>query len=969
MTSNLVYTCIMLVNAVLATNWSIYGYFDKNKGLDKKVAVGIMGLSSAVWSIGFALVFFTTDVQFAYAMRCVGMAGVFAYLITGLHLVCDVALVTGALKWIGVGTSLLGIPLFVFTILPGQATFTLGEQGMEYSLTSGPINTLYSCYSVLIAVFILIYSFMIQKNRKGRRYRILAIHFFVADGVIAVGMLLDTIFPLFGMAAIPGSSIFQFYGFCTVMMAFLGIQKTNMTVPNMSEFVYSYLSTPVCVFDRNKRMRLLNDAASDFLKLSRTEVEHQEYTLNALFEEVEGDILEFEGAKEVVRKRCKGNGAHCVLRMDKITDSYHDLIGYMVMIEDVTAQVEMMTNLEQANHTKSVFLANMSHEIRTPMNSILGFSELLLLEDMTNKQKEYIDNIRESSYNLLGIINEVLDISKLDAGKEVLAETDYGMIELLQGLVMQFSTTAQRKGLSFQTMLDSNLPKRLHGDEAKIRAIISHVMKNAIMYTEKGYVAVEVRLKAINPTACAIEIQIRDTGIGIKQEDIEYIFDPFAQANHNIHEKLEGTGLGLSIAKGYLELMKGSIAMESEVGKGTTVTIEIPQQIVDRTPSGITKLHIVKQQESEITQNNYGGIPVLAVDDNEVNLKVITKCLECYGLNVDVAISGEIAIQRCREKQYAIVFMDQMMPEMDGIEAMRKIRNLQEMPCYGFGGDSKIIALTANAVKGTREELLGIGFDEYLAKPVEFAKLEEMLSRFLQGRKVESAAPSQKLLDAETENSVGTSKMNHTVETDSKAGEPSKEWELPGINFEKGLKLCGGEKDSYLEIMKLLVESCRKKLVTMEGQWNTDLQGFQIDIHGVKGMCYNVGADTMGDKAKVLEMAARSKDVQAIEDGYAGFKEEHLAFLRVLEEFLHTQGLEVEKEQAGFDFETSLGKLLKATSEYDFPAIQKEMEVLAAGAMTEEQQETVDKLQELSEEMDIEQMEALLEGLLQNKTD
>lgn len=951
---NYIFAAILLVNAVLAADWGIYGLFAHARETKQKIWICILGLASAIWSTGFGLLCLVTDETIAYYLRCVGMIGVFVFLVETLVLISRVAILEGIWRKIEIVVAALSIPMYVATVLPGQAIFQMSDRGMSYSLKPSLLNNLYSVYTIVVALLIFVAILEIPRKRSGKRYKVLYMHFLATEFLVFVGMLLDTIFPMFGLQAIPGSSIAQFYGYCTLMLAFSGIEKTTTTITNMSKFVYSSLSTPVCVCNSEKRMTLVNDAAKQFFRLERDNLEKDNISLTEFFNTDKRDILEFEGEKQVEGVECKVNGANCIVRMDKIRDSFHDIIGYIVMVEDVSAQYEMMQNLEKANHAKSVFLANMSHEIRTPMNSVIGFAELLLREDITESQKEYVDTIRESSYNLLGTINEILDIAKLDAGKEELANTEYELKSVLQDVVTQLSPTAQRKGLSFKTIIDPKLPTKVWGDESKIRAILGHIIKNAITYTNDGYIALQViRLEDWDENA-QIEIQVRDTGVGIKREDIDYICDAFAQANRNVHEGLEGTGLGLSIVKGFVDLMGGTLLIDSEFGKGTTVKIAVPQKIVDNTPIQIEKLHTIAKQKSNITGASLGGVPVLAVDDNEVNLKVISKCLECYQLSVDTAISGKEAIEKCQNKEYQIIFMDQMMPEMDGVEAMKKIRELPDRECYRQGSMSKIVALTANAVKGTREELIGLGFDEYLSKPIEFNKLEEVLKTFISEDIVAKQSEEKKITPSELPKPQ--EKPEEKPEEEATA--------LPGVNMAKGIKLCGGDEESYIEVLQIMVETGREKKVAMDGKWRSDLPTYQIDIHGVKGMCYNIGADAMGDKAKELEMAAKAKDVDFIEANHKAFEEQFVEFIKMIASYLKEKGIDVPEETTDkpqVDFKQGLLAIKNAMDNFDFPGASKVLEELKQGALSEGETEALHEVEALVDTIDVDGLASFVE--------
>lgn len=410
-----------------------------------------------------------------------------------------------------------------------------------------------------------------------------------------------------------------------------------------------------------------------------------------------------------------------------ITLAIHIRMVSVRYIEQVNQNMEIMKlhvkEVEDANKSKSLFLANMSHEIRTPMNSIVGFSEILLKQDMSDEQKEYVENIRESSDNLLSIINDILDLSKIETGKMEIVENEFETKTLIKGVCTQIKSLADKKGIKFTTDISPLLPVKFYGDEVRIREILINILNNAVKYTPEGSVTLSVNADEVIGGITTLNVSVEDTGVGISEKYKHLIFHAFEQGDIKKNAGIEGTGLGLSIVRNYVELMHGHIDVESEVGKGSNFKVNIPLRVIDENQIGEMTFEREGKPKSRISDIKVDK-NVLVVDDSLVNLKVICRTLEHYGINVTSVDNGPAAVNLCRENMYDIIFMDQMMPVMDGVEAMKKIRDLVG---YEKGSSHKIVALTANAIKGVEEELLGEGFDGYLKKPLEFEKLEKVL--------------------------------------------------------------------------------------------------------------------------------------------------------------------------------------------------------------------------------------------------
>jgi signal transduction histidine kinase/CheY-like chemotaxis protein len=383
---------------------------------------------------------------------------------------------------------------------------------------------------------------------------------------------------------------------------------------------------------------------------------------------------------------------------------------------------------QEASKAKSEFLSGMSHEIRTPMNAIIGMSELLHHEHLSERQMGYVNDISVSSKSLLGIINDILDFSKIESGKIELNPVDYELNVLTNHVESMFSYVAGQKGLEFKVETEGDLPIYLYGDDLRLRQALTNICGNAVKFTEKGHVKLVVRADEKNN----LSFRIEDTGMGIKEEDLPKLFNAFEQLEKLKNRNVVGTGLGLSITKAFVEMMGGNITVESEYGKGTAFTVTIP--VVEGNPENIHHDKITDSQQTI----SLPDAKILITDDNEFNLKVASGLLSFMDIEAETVTSGMDAVERVKQKDYDIIFMDHMMPVMDGIETTQAIRQLGEK--YE---KTIIIALTANAIKGAREMYLQNGFNDFLSKPIDANQLQEIVKRYMPPEKIHVVTKSE----------------------------------------------------------------------------------------------------------------------------------------------------------------------------------------------------------------------------------
>lgn len=426
-----------------------------------------------------------------------------------------------------------------------------------------------------------------------------------------------------------------------------------------------------------------------------------------------------------------------MIRYNRLNDPKGRIIGSYFLIEDNTEQVHYLNEIraardsaDEANRAKSTFLANMSHEIRTPLNSILGMNEMILRTAEDPLLTEYAQNIKQSGDTLLGLINDVLDFSRIEANKIDINPTEYRPHDLLRDCWNFFDQMAEAKDLLIEVSCDENIPSALIGDKKLVRQIITNIISNAIKYTKEGSVNVLMDFERTDEENGTLTLRVKDTGIGIAKEDIDNLFDAFKRANEKENATIQGTGLGLAITHDLIMLMNGTIDVESTPGKGSTFTANIPQKISDAAPAGV----FVKDEEikKEAYRESFRApdADILVVDDAKLNLKVVQALLRKTRIKIDTADGGKRAIEMCNAKKYDLILLDHRMPEPDGIQTFRAIQS------DGPNTDTPVIMLTANVVGGAEVEYRKIGFADYLSKPIHGEDLEASLMKHLPKDKI-----------------------------------------------------------------------------------------------------------------------------------------------------------------------------------------------------------------------------------------
>ena len=506
---------------------------------------------------------------------------------------------------------------------------------------------------------------------------------------------------------------------------------------------------------------------------------------------------------------------------------------------------------EKANRAKTEFLSSISHEIRTPLNAIVGLSEIINKTDDIKEIHEDSKDIVNASYTLLEIVNSILDISKIEAGKMEIVKVNYNPRDEIQKLAKLLETRIGSKDLKLYVEIDNNLPNVLYGDLNKVKQIISNLLSNAIKYTESGRVDLKVVVENTDKI-CNLEIMVKDTGRGIKEEQLSHLFTKFDRLEADKNTSIEGTGLGLAITKSLVEMLGGTINVESTYGVGSMFTVTIPEEISDA---------ILETTETE-SITKYNGVTSLIVDDSKLNLKVAEKILSEYGLTSETVLSGDECIEKIkRGNNYDIIFMDIMMPNKGGVETLKELKSLPNF-------NTPVVALTADAMEGQKEAYLSAGFIAYLSKPIDRQELESFLKKELKDK-------------VTLENK--TSSVKEEIKPVEKENNKEELLTSVGLDLKKAYEFFMDIDTLIPQLKEYLTESVENKS-TMEESYNKkDDINYEIVVHKLKSESRMLGLTDLGEMFYNHELAAKRKDWDYINKEYTSLISEYDKVLNVLE--------------------------------------------------------------------------------------
>ena len=871
--------CLAVVfSTIIAICGISYFMREKNAGALRYYML-VMGFFGALWSGGYGIMGFTETGEAAAVFRAVGLVGVAGFMMTEALMV---AYMVELPKWLFRAYAMIfGIFAVVdlYFFIPDQHTFVRLNGRMCYYSTNSFGRMVHNIFLAFVVVTMIAMAILWVHKEKPKRQVYYVRAAILANIAILFSIIPDTILPMLGKPSFPSSA----YGmFLTYMITWFWATRFNafsITVGNLSQYIYESANTAILIFDEYFRLVLANPYGQELLGIKK--IENQK--LMQLFQ---GTDAESGRIKDGILRDNKGvaelvsvHGAiSCSLNFSLARDFHDDPYCIVCFVYDLTKEKNMLEEVVRANEAKSQFLANMSHEIRTPINGILGMDSVLLKECHDENLREYAKNIQSAGQSLLSIINDILDISKIESGKMEILTIRYQLFSVLNDCYNLTKIKLQNKPVSFIMQINEKLPSWLYGDEVRIRQIINNFLSNAVKYTKEGNITFELDFEEKTDEQILLVITVRDTGIGIKEEDLGKLFESFTRIEEKRNRNIEGTGLGLNLTKNLVNLMGGEVFAESTYGKGSCFTAKIPQKIADAKPMG----DFGKRYQQYLSTSDDDKLSFLApdakilvVDDVTMNLKVVEGLLKATKIQIDTAVSGSECLECVKTTPYQMIFLDHMMPEMDGVETLEHMKNLADNP----NAQTPVIMLTANAIVGAKEEYIEAGFTDYLTKPIRETELLEMILKYLPEELVcenggQGIEKSQDAQDMEQPEAGG------------EGAEPLQRLEqLEGLDVKTGLTYCMNEEDFYIEMLQEFLQADKAsqlKHFLAEEDWDN----YRTTVHALKSTSLTIGAAHLSGEAKALEMAAKEGNMDYIRSHHDGVMDEYKELTDHLKEIL-----------------------------------------------------------------------------------
>ena len=903
--------CLLIIGTVAAVCGLSFYLRNREATGNIRFYIFLYGICAAIWCLFFGLIGFCDDMEACRIFRKAGDVGVVSFLITETFLITDISgarkLTARIFKILAVVAGIADYFIFsqdnvnTFVRIRNWTTWTANPDGAFN-------REFHSAY--ILFTFLVLFSFGIvwMRNNRVKRLRRFLYIVFAANFTMLFFTIPDTFLPAMGRPAVSTSGIGA--AVCAIVMWYGATQlgSFDIRMGNIRDRLFDFIEAGVLVLDVDGRIAVMNRyskklAGSDLGETSR---------LTDFFDitgEMEKDIF-VSSVDSIYMGRLwnrERTGAYS-LRLSAVKDSFGEVFCYICVYVDVTEEVEAVSRFEVASRAKSTFLAQMSHEIRTPINAVLGMNEMILRRSDDKEIMEYARNVASAGNTLLTLINSILDFSKIEDGKMDIIPVRYDTASLINDLYHSIAGRADAKGLEFIMDVDENLPCAMVGDDVRVSQVIMNLLTNAVKYTEKGSVTFSIKAQEKSGEDIDVFVSVKDTGIGIREEDLSRLSLSFERLDEVRNHNIEGTGLGISIVTSLLSMMESSLRVESRYGEGSLFYFVIRQRIADGTPIGdyekrLKEAGISRKKEDVVSAPS---AKVLVVDDNEMNLKVARNLLMLCNIKPDEAASGLETIEKMRRSQYDIVFLDHMMPGMDGIETLKQLKEEKLIP-----RSTVMIMLTANAVVGARESYLEAGFSDYLSKPIKVKTLVEKLKTYLpegayDALEAEKEATSERIQGTIAIEASGADEImefapdaedeifefqpdeedgsEHFRETDSRKGNYDIEkLSKAGIDTAAGLNYCAGDKGLYFEMLGDFVSALKVKLDTIDSFFREDnRKEYEVAVHALKSNARTIGANDLYEQARCLEEAAERGDTEYIKENHKRISETGMEIANVI---------------------------------------------------------------------------------------
>lgn len=841
MEAGMITTVLLVACATICIGVGIFYFFINNTKNKGRICILLLGIGGGIWALGSALYGNCTDDRLAQDFFCMTIVGFNLYVIA---IVIYVACLTGVkikgyglMVGLGILTSLVdgvsfgSMRIRHFYRVNGRTCFTTEFHGSVF------YHWMYIMLCFLCCIYIVLYWSKKIMRKSQRKY---VAYIILGNTIMLLSAIPDTVLPFYGIKSYPSSVYGVTVSF--LMTVFFSIRYDTFGISKLtvSDYLFNQIDYGVMVYDY-QRTHILHNTNAEVLFGADVEQPFEELVTCECNKEEFAEQL-YQGKLEHCKVKCLQGNQILSVTSSMVCDEYGEMQNTIVTLVDITYEEELLERLRVSDRAKTDFLTNMSHEIRTPINGIMGMNSILLRQSDTlprEKIAEYAGNMQRASRTLLAIVNDILDISKIESGKMELLCEGYELASLINDCYTIVASNCKKKNLDLYMEIDENLPSILYGDDVRIRQIVNNFLSNAVKYTKRGHVILKISYSRIDEENINLRIDVKDSGIGIQKKDMENLFQNFTRLEEHKNRNIEGTGLGLSLTKRLVDMMHGEVQVESQYGEGSTFTAIIPQKVICEDGIGDMK-QIFENYELSVGAMmpvpQFAGAHILVVDDMEMNRIVAKEMLLQTGAIVDVAGSGEEGLTLMKEQHYDLIFMDQMMPDMDGIATFEEMKRMNHQ-----NKTTPVIAMTANAVKGAKEMYLQHGFADYISKPIFEEKMWKILERFLADKQTEAV---------EKKNPDGGAEEN----------KKSLQERFPYLDTEQGMSVCMEDEDFYLKILKVYLKD--EMVDTLRQDYEEkDWAQYQIHVHGLKNVSANIGAMELSEQFKGLEYAIKNHDI------------------------------------------------------------------------------------------------------------